>query len=256
MPVSIAQPSINLSGKVALVTGGSRGIGAAICQELAACGASVAVNYIGSKPNALKVAESIIKGGRKAITVQGNVGNPDDAKRIVEETVQQLGRLDIVVNNAGIYDGKDFEKVTLEEYNRVLDVNLKGPFFLTQAAVPHLGPDSSVINISTCLTKTPVANVASYITSKGGVEALTRALAVELAPKGIRVNVVSPGTTDTDMLRTNPEEQLKQWEQQTPLKRLGKPEDVAAAVVFLASPQSTWFTGQNLHATGGISFAL
>lgn len=248
--------SLNLNGKVAIVTGASKGIGAGIAKKLAAAGAAVAVNYAGSKEGADKVVNQIISDGGRAIAVQGYVDRPADVKRIFDETKSQLGRIDIVVNNAGVYKFEPVEEIAEDEFHRQFNINVLGPILTTKEALKHF-PEAggNIINISSVVSTNPSANLAVYSATKGALDTLTRGLAVELAPKNIRVNSVAPGPVVTEGF-----EQLgiigSDFEQtmlaNTPLGRIGQPSDIGSVVAFLASDDSAWITGENLRASGGM----
>jgi len=244
-----------LEGKVALVTGASKGIGAAIAKALAAQGAAVAVNYASSKAGADAVVAAIGKAGGKAVAVQGDVSKAADAQAIVAETVRQFGRLDILVNNSGVYEFAPLEAITAEHFDKQFDVNVRGLLQTTQAAAGHLGEGGSIINISSLVTRIVPPASAVYSATKGAVDAITGVLSRELGPRKIRVNALSPGMVETEGthaagvigsdFQTNAVAQ-------TPLGRIGVPEDIASIAVFLASDDSHWLTGERLYAGGGM----
>jgi len=244
-----------LSGKVALVTGGSKGIGAGIAKRLAADGASVVVNYASSKAGADSVVDAIVKAGGKAIAVQGDVSKPGDAKAIVDTAVKTYGRLDVLVNNSGVYDMKPLEQITAEHFHRHFDINVLGLLLVTQAAAEHFGEGASVINIGSVVSRiTPPAS-AVYTGTKGAVDAITGVLAKELGPRKIRVNTVNPGMIETEGTHTAGliGSDFNDWAvANTPLGRIGQPEDIAAVVSFLASDDAGWVTGQDILAGGGM----
>lgn len=244
-----------LSGKTAIVTGASKGIGAAISVELAAAGASVAVNYSSSKDGADRVVAEIIENGGKAISLQGNVANSADVKRMFEETKKAFGLIDVLVNNAGIYQFKPIEHVTKEAFHLSFNTNVLGSILMIQEALKYFSPrGGSIINISSTASKNPVINSSIYSASKGAVDSLTIALSKELGSRNIRVNAVAPGGTDTEGLRSLGiigSEREKASIQVTPLGRFGKPEDIAHVVLFLASDDSAWLTGERISASGG-----
>jgi len=244
-----------LAGKIALVTGASRGIGSSIAIHLASLGADVAVNYSNNKAAAEQTAEKVKKEGVKAIIVQGDLSNLNDAKRAVKETVAAFGRIDILVNNAGVYNKTAFVDVTESDFDRVFNTNFKGVYFLTQEAVKAMPDGGRIINISSTTTKAPFPGISLYAASKSALEGFTRALAIELAPRKITVNAVSPGYTATDMLASAGPAAAKQGIEASPLKRLGTGDDIADSVAFLAA-NGGWLTGQNIQASGGIEFAL
>lgn len=247
---------LKLTGKVAVVTGASKGIGAAIAKSLGAEGASVVVNYASSKEGADRVVSAITAAGGKAVAVQGNVANAADVKQLFAEAGKAFGRVDVVVNNAGIFKFDPVEAVTETEFERQFQTNVLGPILTTREALPYF-PESggSIINISSGISTKPSANSSVYASTKGAVDTLTKALAIELAPRKIRVNTVSPGATETEgthSLGLMDGDFLKTLIASTPLGRLGQPEDIASAVVFLASDAAAWITGDRLNASGGL----
>ncbi|MCU1262695.1 MAG: gdhI 2 [Bryobacterales bacterium] len=244
-----------LTNKVAVVTGASKGIGAGIAKGLAAEGASVVVNYASSKEGADRVVKEITSKGGKAIAVQGDVGKAADVQRIFAETKKAFGRLDVLVNNAGVYKFSELGEVTEELFNWHFNTNVLGLLLATQEAVKHFGAEGgSVINIgSTASRVTPAATVV-YTATKGAVDAVTNVLAKELGPKKIRVNSINPGMVETEgahAIGVIGSDFQKTWEAQTPLGRIGQPEDIAPIAVFLASSDSGWLTGETLLASGG-----
>ncbi|MBS0320923.1 MAG: glucose 1-dehydrogenase [Proteobacteria bacterium] len=244
-----------LQAKVAVVTGASKGIGAAIAKALAAEGAAVVVNYASSKAGADAVVAAIGKGGGKAIAVQGNVATQAGAKAIVDAAVTQFGRLDIVVNNSGVYEFSPIEAITPEHFHRHFDTNVLGLLLVTQAASKHLGEGGSIINVSSVVTQIHPANSAVYTATKGAVDAITGVLAHELGPRRIRVNSINPGMVETEGAHTAGfigSEFAQQVVTETPLGRLGQPDDIADVAVFLASNDSRWMTGEKLVASGGV----
>lgn len=243
-----------LKGKVALVTGASKGIGAAIAKSLAVEGASVAVNYASSKAGADAVVAEIVKAGGKAVAVRGDVSKAADAQAIVEETIKQFGKLDILVNNSGVYEFAPIEAITEEHYHKQFNVNVLGLLLTTQAAAKHLGEGSSIINIGSLVTRIVPPGSAVYTATKGAVDAITGVLSRELGPRKIRVNALNPGMVETEGTQTAGfigsdfhAEAIKQ----TPLGRIGEPNDIASIAVFLASDDSYWLTGEHLFAGGG-----
>ncbi len=245
-----------LSNKVAVVTGASKGIGAGIAKSLAAEGASVVVNYASSKEGADRVVKEIVGKGGKAVAVQGDVSKPGDVKRIFAETKKAFGRLDVLVNNAGVYEFSPLGEVTEEQFHRHFDTNVLGLMLATQEAVKLFGPEGgSIINIgSTASSLTPPTTVV-YTATKGAVDAVTHVLAKELGPKKIRVNSINPGMVETEGVQSAGfigSDFQKQLEAQTPLGRIGQPEDIAPIAVFLASADSGWLTGETLLASGGL----
>jgi len=243
-----------LQGKVALVTGASKGIGAAIALELAKQGAEVAVNYAGDKAGAEKVVAEIKQAGGRAIAVQANVADPDTIGPLIETVTKQLGHIGILVNNAGIYEFGPLEAVTPEHFHKQFNVNVLGLLLTTQAAVRQFDPKGgSVINIgSVAAAGIPSASV--YSATKGALDSITVALAGELGPKKIRVNALNPGMIETEGTHAAGfigSDFHKKTESETPLGRIGQPQDVASIVAFLASDDSYWVTGQTIKASGG-----
>lgn len=244
--------SLPLSGKRALVTGGSRGIGAAIAKQLAADGADVAITYEKSADRAEAVAADIRALGRKAVAVQADAGSNDGPQKAVEAAVAGLGGLDIVVNNAGIAGGTLFADQSLDEIDALLNVNIRGVLLTTKAALPHLGEGSRIISISSVLAhRVPFPGVTVYSATKSALEAFTLGLSRELGAKGITVNLVKPGATDTDM---NPADgpQAPAMLAGISLGRYGQPQDIASAVAFLAGPGASFITGTSILVDGGI----
>ena len=242
-----------LAGKVAVVTGAAKGIGAAIAKALAAEGAAVVVNYASSKAGADVVVGAIVGAGGKAIAARADVSKPDQAKGLIEAAIEAFGRLDVLVNNAGVYDSAPIEAVTEERYRRVFDVNVLGVVLATQAAVDHLGEGGSVINISSNVISGLWPRLAIYAASKGAVDVITGVLAKELGPRKIRVNAINPGLVETDGSDAGLGSEFKEMiVAQTPLGRAGQPDDIAALAVFLASDDARWLTGEKLLATGGL----
>jgi 3-oxoacyl-[acyl-carrier protein] reductase len=245
-----------LSGKVAVVTGASKGIGAGIAQELAAQGASVVVNYASSKEGAEKVVAAITRTGGKAIAVGGSVAHAREIDNLFAETVKAFGKVDILVNNAGVYAFVPLEQITEDDIDRMYGTNVKGLLLATKACVPLIPPEGgSVINIgSVASEQTPPMSVV-YSGTKGAVDAITRVLAKELGPRKIRVNAVNPGPVETEGFKASGVEGSdfeKQMLQSTPLGRLGNPQDIATVVAFLASEDARWVTGSLLQAAGGM----
>jgi len=245
-----------LKGKVAVVTGASKGIGAAIAQELAAQGAAVVVNYSSSKAGADKVVAAIEKAGGKASAVKGDVSKAADAEALVQAAVQQFGRLDILVNNSGVYEFAPLEAITEEHFHKQFNVNVLGVLLTTQAAAKRFGEDGgSVINISSVVSRiTPPAS-AVYTGTKGALDAITSVLARELGPRKIRVNAINPGIVETEGTHSAGfigSDFEKSAVGQTPLGRIGQPKDIATIATFLASDDSRWITGEQLIASGGM----
>lgn len=244
-----------LSGKVAVVTGASKGIGAAIAIQLAEAGAAVIVNYSSSQEGANRVVEAITRAGGRAQAVQANLANQHDIDRLFAEAKRVFGPVDILVNNAGIYEFSPVEDVTDAHFHKQFDLNVLGLLRATQAAVKHFNPKGgSIINISSVVSSAGFPGAAVYSGTKGAVDAVTRTLAKELGPRHIRVNAINPGMVETEGARAAgiSESYLrKQVESQTPLGRIGQPQDIASVVVFFASSDSGWITGETLRVAGG-----
>ncbi|MDG3439897.1 glucose 1-dehydrogenase [Nitrospirillum amazonense] len=244
-----------LTGKVAVVTGASKGIGAGIAKALAAEGAAVVVNYASSKAGADAVVQAVTAAGGKAIAVQGDVAKADQAQGLIDAAVKEFGRLDILVNNSGVYEFAAIEEVTEAHYRRIFDVNVLGLLLTTQAAAKHLGEGGSIINISSAVTSVLMPNSAVYTGTKGAVDVITGVLANELGPRKIRVNAINPGIVETEGTHTAGVigSELEQgFVAQTPLGRVGRPDDIGAVAVFLASDDARWLTGERLTASGGL----
>ena len=244
----------SLKGKVALVTGASKGIGAAIARELAANGAAVAVNYSGSTAEAEKLVAEINQTGGKAVAVQANVGDPDAIGPLIDKTVKALGPIDVLVNNAGIYDFSPVEQISPEHFHKQFNVNVLGLLLTTQAALPHFNPaGGSIINIgSVAAHGVPFGSV--YSGTKGAVNSITLALSKELGPRQIRVNALNPGMVETEGVHAAGflgTDFHKKAIADTPLGRIGQPDDIATIATFLASDDSKWVNGQTIHASGG-----
>jgi 3-oxoacyl-[acyl-carrier protein] reductase len=244
-----------LTGKVAIVTGASKGIGAAIATGLGAAGAAVVVNYASSQAGADRVVAEITGTGGEAIAVQGDVSKAADVQRLFAATTQAFGALDVLVNNAGVYQFEPIEAVTEAEFHREFDVNVLGPILMIQEALQHFGPQGgSVINISSLASENPTPLSLVYAATKSAVDAITRVLARELGPRKIRVNTIAPGGVETEGLHrmgiigSDFEQQMVA---QTPLGRLGQPEDIARVAVFLASEDAGWVTGERMTVSGG-----
>src|ERR1700733_4755950 len=245
----------NLIGKVAVVTGASKGIGAAIASALAADGASVVVNYSSSKSGADAVVEKITKAGGKAIAVGGNVSKADDVKGLMDAAVNTFGRLDILVNNSGVYEFGAIEAVNEENFHKMFNVNVLGVLLATQAAVKHMNEGGSIINIGSAVSRIAPANSSVYTATTASVDAITAVLSKELGSKKIRVNSVNPGIVETEGTHTAGfigSDFEKGLVAQTPLGRTGQPGDIASVAVFLASENSAWLTGESIIAGGGL----
>lgn len=244
-----------LTGKVAIVTGASKGIGAAIAISLAAEGASIVVNYASSKAGADSVVAKITAAGGKAVAVHGDVSKSADAQGIVDTAISQFGRLDILVNNSGVYEFAPLEAITEESFHKQFNINVLGLLLTTQAASKHLGEGASIINIGSVVARiTPPAS-AVYTGTKGAVDAITGVLSRELGPRKIRVNSLNPGMIETEGAHTAGfigSDFEAGAVAQTPLGRIGQPNDIASIAVFLASDDSYWLTGEQLFAGGGV----
>jgi len=248
--------SKKLAGKVAVVTGASKGIGAEIARALAHEGASVVVNYSSSKPGADRVVADIVNQGGKAVAVQANLSQPGDVKQLFAETKKAFGWLDVLVNNAGIYEFAPLENITAEHFHKQFDLNVLGLLLATQEAAALFGDQGgSVINISSVVATMAPPQGSVYSGTKAAVVAITRSLAQELGRRKIRVNSINPGMVETEGTHSagiTESEMRKQVEAQTPLGRIGQPQDIAPAAVFLASDDSSWITGETLYISGGM----
>ncbi|ACR28627.1 SDR family NAD(P)-dependent oxidoreductase [Burkholderia glumae] len=244
-----------LEGKVALVTGASKGIGAAIAKALAAQGAAVVVTYASSKQGAQNVVAEIESAGGRAVAAGGNVADADQAAGLVKTAIDRFGGLDIVVNNSGVYAFSPLEAITAQEFHRQFDTNVLGLLLVSQAAVPHLKEGASIINISSTVTRITPPMSAIYTGTKGAVDAITNVLALELAPRKIRVNAINPGYVTTEGTLTagiTGSDMEKEFVAKTPLGRAGTPQDIADIAVFLASDDARWLSGEHLMAAGGM----
>jgi 3-oxoacyl-[acyl-carrier protein] reductase len=244
-----------LTGKVAVVTGASKGIGASIAKELASQGAAVVVNYASSKEGAERVVAEIEKAGGEARAVGGNVARPDEITKLFDETKKAYGKVDILVNNAGLYRFAPLEDITVESIAAMFDVNVTGLLLATKAAMPMFPPEGgSVINIGSVAGDEAPVMAAVYSGTKGAVNSITRVLAKELGPKRVRVNAVNPGPVETEGFDTSGVAEsswAKQMVHDTPLGRLGHPDDIASVAAFLASDEARWITGSLIEAAGG-----
>ncbi|KAF2265511.1 NAD(P)-binding protein [Lojkania enalia] len=243
-----------LAGKVALITGASKGIGAATALELSSLGAKVVINYSSDSTPADDLVKKI--GSDKAIAVKANAGSVPEIERLVKTTVDTFGKIDILIPNAGILPMKDLEHTSEDDFQKIMDLNVKGPYFLVQKAAPHMSKGSHIILLSTSLTaaSTVMPGYLLYLTSKGAIEQMTRVLAKDLGRKGILVNAIAPGPTGTDLFfKGKSEEMLKMIASGNPFNRLGTPEDIARATSFLASDASGWVNGQILRVNGGMT---
>ena len=246
--------SQKLANKVAVVTGASKGIGASIAKHLAAEGASVVVNYASSQSAAEQVVAEIVRGGGKAVAVKADVSKKADIERLFTAAKNAFGTIDILVNNAGIYTPAALEEITEEHFHKQVDLNVLGLLLSTQEAVKHFNTaGGSIVNVSSVVSSLGLAGMSVYSSTKAAVDAVTRSLAKELAPRKIRVNSVNPGMVETEGLHaTGIIEQSDHMASLTPLGRIGQPEDIAPAVVFFASQDSSWVTGETLYITGGL----
>ena len=246
----------DLKGKVAVVTGASKGIGAGIARSLGAAGAAVAVNYSSSREGAERVVADIKAKGGKAIAVQGDVAKAADVRHLFDETEKAFGRLDVLVNNAGIYRFQPLDDITEDEFHSLFNTNVLGTILATKEAVKHFGASGgSVINISSVASEDAVPTASVYSATKGAVDAVTRVLAAELGPRKIRVNAIAPGGVETEGTHAAGvvgSDFEKQMVARTALGRLGQPDDIARVAVFLASDDAAWLTGERLAASGGL----
>jgi 3-oxoacyl-[acyl-carrier protein] reductase len=250
--------SQRLTGKVAVVTGASKGIGAAIARQLADEGAAVVVNYASSKAGAERVVAEITGKGGRAVAVQTDMSKPADIKRLFAEAKKAFGRVDVLVNNAGIYEFAPLEEVTPEHFHKLFDLNVLGLILASQEAAKQFGPaGGSIVNISSVVATAAPPTASVYSATKAAVDAVTRSLAKELGPRNIRVNSINPGIVETEGTTTagitaDESDFRKQFEAQAPLRRIGQPQDIGPAAVFLASDDSRWITGETLYIAGGL----
>lgn len=241
-----------LQGKVAIVTGSSRGIGSAIAQRLNDEGAAIVVNYAGSSDKAQEVVAQIEAKGGSAIALQADVSKTADIQRLFDQTIEKFGKVDILVNNAGTILYKLITDVTEEDFDKIFAVNVKGTYFACQQAAKRMADGGRIINFSSSTTVMMLPTYSAYVATKGAVEQITRVLAKELGGRGITVNVVSPGATNTELFMTGKtEEQINRFAQMAALGRLGEVQDIADVVAFLASDDARWITGQNIRVNGG-----
>lgn len=244
-----------LTGKVAVVTGASKGIGAAIAKALASEGASVVVNYASSKAGADTVVAAITQAGGRAVAVGGDVSKATEAQGLIEAAITNYGRLDILVNNSGVFEMAPIETFTEDQFHKQFGVNVLGLLLTTQAAVKHLGAGGSIINIGSVVSRITPPGSAVYAGTKGAIDAITGVLSRELGARQIRVNALNPGMVDTEGLRAVGmigTDAAKMMVAQTPMGRIGQPSDIASIAVFLASDDSAWLTGEQLLASGGM----
>ena len=245
----------DLKGKVAIVTGASKGIGAAIAEKLAANGAAVVVNYSRSASEAEALVKKVRNGGGRAIAVQADLSHPAEAEKLFKRAIEEFGRVDILVNNAGAYEFLPLSGIQEDHYNRLFDLNVKGLLFASQqAAAAFADGGGSIINISSVVSTSPKPNGSVYSASKAAVDAITKSLAIELGPKNILVNSILPGVTETEGFHAIPQSGFFRdyATSQTPLGRIGQPQDIAGVVAFLASDDAKWITGQLISVSGGL----
>jgi 3-oxoacyl-[acyl-carrier protein] reductase len=244
-----------LKGKVAVVTGASKGIGAGIAKALAAEGASVVVNYASSKSGADTVVAAITKAGGKAVAVGGDVSKAAEAQGIIDAAIKNFGKLDILVNNSGVYEFAPVEEITEASFHKLFNVNVLGTLLVTQAAIKHLSDGASIINIGSTITRLKPAGTAVYTATKGAIDTITSVFAKEFGARKIRVNSINPGLVETEGTHTQGvlgSDFEKNIVPQTPLGRIGQTDDIAKVAVFLASDDSGWMTGELLPASGGL----
>jgi len=245
-----------LDGKVAVVTGASKGIGAGIAKQFAAEGAAVVINYASDKQGADRIVDEISKGGGEAIAIQGNVAKKADVERLFAEAEKAFGKIDILVNNAGVYEFVPLQEVTEQQFHRMFDTNVLGMLLATQEALKHFNADgASIINISSLASSLTPPTAVVYNATKGAVDAITRTLAKELGPQRIRVNSINPGMVVTEGVVTggyHEGDMRKMFESLTPLGRVGETDDISPAAVFFASDDSKWITGETLLIAGGL----
>ena len=254
----MATTTKKLAGKVAVVTGASKGIGAAIARHLAAEGAAVVVNYATSRDGADRVVAEITAGGGKAVAVQADVARKAEIERLLAETKKAYGRLDVLVNNAGVYEFAPLAEVTEEQFHRLFNLNVLGLILASKEALKYFDPSAggSIINISSAVTTLTPPNTSVYTATKGAVDAVTRVLAKELGPHKVRVNSINPGMVETEGVHAAgfaESDFRKEIEAKTPLGRIGQPRDIGPAAVFLASADSEWITGETLRVAGGLT---
>lgn len=243
-----------LNGKIILVTGASRGIGAAIATELAAKGATVVINYAGNKEAADQTVATIQQGGGEAVALQGDVSKPADVKRMFDTVIAQYGRMDVLVNNAGILLYKLLKDTTDEDFDRQFAINVKGTFNTMREAATRLADNGTIINFSSSTTRLMLPTYGTYVATKGAVEQMTRVFAKEVGHRGINVNVVSPGPTNTELFTNGKtQEVIDRLASLSAFNRIGEPNDIAKVIAFLVSDDAKWISGQNIGANGGMA---
>ena len=242
----------NLEGKVAIITGASRGIGSAIARQLSALGAKVVVNYSNNEVKAEEVVEEITKSGEQAVAIKADVSNIKDVERLFSETITKFGKIDILVNNAGVILYKLLSDVTEEEFDKLFNINVKGTYFACQQAMKHMEDNGRIINFSTSVVGSMFPTYSVYAATKGAVEQITRQLAKEFGPKKITINAVAPGPINTELFNVGKtDEQIEAIRQMNSFGRIGEPDDIANAIEFLVSDKAQWITGQTLRINGG-----
>ncbi|WP_276351479.1 SDR family oxidoreductase [Cohnella caldifontis] len=243
---------MHLQGNVAIVTGGSRGIGRAIAERLASDGAYVVVNYAGNRGKAEETVQAIVQAGGKAVAIQADVSGVREVERLFSETAEKLGRVDILINNAGIMETQPIGEVKEADFDKHFAINVKGTYFACQQAAKHMKPGGRIVNLSTSVVGGMFPGYSVYAATKGAVEQITRQLAKELGPKGITINAIAPGPVATELFTAGKtEEQIEALSRLNAFQRLGRPEDIAGAVAMLVHRQSQWITGQTVRANGG-----
>ncbi|UQZ32161.1 3-ketoacyl-ACP reductase [Paenibacillus sp. PK3_47] len=242
----------DLTGKVAIVTGSSRGIGRTVAKQLAGLGAKVVINYSSSPEKAIEAVQEIVAEGGEAIAVRADLGNVSEVGRLFADTLAAYGKLDILINNAGLMINKPLPEITEADFDKQFSVNVKGTLFAIQQAMKHMQPNGRIINFSTSVVGQMFPSYSVYAATKGAVEQLTRQLAKEFGPKGITINAIAPGPVNTELFNTGKTvQQIEAMKQMNAMGRLGEPEDIANVVEFLVSGQSQWVTGQTLRVNGG-----
>ncbi|ALB44923.1 MULTISPECIES: SDR family oxidoreductase [Clostridium] len=242
----------NLEGKVAIITGASRGIGSAIAKQLSALGAKVVVNYSNNAVKAEEVVEEITKSGEQAVAIKADVSNIKDVERLFSETITKFGKVDILVNNAGVILYKLLSDVTEEEFDKLFNINVKGTYFACQQAMKHMENNGRIINFSTSVVGSMFPTYSVYAATKGAVEQITRQLAKEFGHKKITINAVAPGPINTELFNIGKtDEQIEAIRQMNSFGRIGEPDDIANTIEFLVSDKAQWITGQTLRINGG-----